>query len=126
MEYSFTVDPKQGYLHAKVSGVNSPDTVRRYMVEIHDACARHGLPQVLIEESLQGPSLSTAVVYGLIRDGTTNAWPVVTKIAFVDVNPQHDPSLMKFAETVAVNRGIEVAVFKDIAAAARWLTAGGS
>jgi hypothetical protein len=44
------------------------------------------------------------------------------KIAFVDVNPNHDQGLMKFAETVAVNRGVQVRVFRNVPAAEQWLT----
>jgi hypothetical protein len=40
-------------------------------------------------------------------------------IAYVDVNAQG--SLMKFAEDVAVNRGVRVRVFGTVAEAERWL-----
>jgi hypothetical protein len=40
-------------------------------------------------------------------------------IAYVDVNAQG--SLMKFAEDVAVNRGLRVRVFGTVADAERWL-----
>jgi hypothetical protein len=122
MDYSFTVNRRQDYLHVKVSGINSPDTVLRYMAEVREACVRDSCPRVLIEENLQGPSLSTAAVYGVISRASQSAAAVVMKIAFVDVNPNHDQGLMKFAETVAVNRGVEVCVFKNVTAAEQWLT----
>lgn len=40
-------------------------------------------------------------------------------LAFVDVNAQGE--LMRFAEDVAVNRGMPVRVFPTIAAAEAWL-----
>jgi hypothetical protein len=121
MRYSFTVHRTQDYLHVKVSGINCPDTVLGYMAEVRDACVRESCSRVLIEENLEGPSLSTAAVYGVVSRGSQNAAALVMKIAFVDVNPNHDPGLMKFAETVAVNRGVEVRVFKNVTAAEQWL-----
>jgi hypothetical protein len=40
-------------------------------------------------------------------------------IAYVDVHAEGN--LMQFAETVAVNRGVRVAVFSTVADAAKWL-----
>jgi hypothetical protein len=42
-------------------------------------------------------------------------------MAFVDINPAHDLGEMKFAENVAVNRGISVRVFPTIQEAEAWL-----
>jgi hypothetical protein len=50
----------------------------------------------------------------LARGGTT-----LPAIAYVDVNAQGP--LMKFAEDVAVNRGVRVRVFGTVAEAERWL-----
>lgn len=44
-------------------------------------------------------------------------------MAFVDGNPRHDAANMQFAENVAVNRGVNVRVFPDVAAAREWLAA---
>jgi hypothetical protein len=43
-------------------------------------------------------------------------------IAYVDVNAEGD--LMKFAETVAVNRSLPVRVFSTVGEAERWLLGG--
>ncbi len=42
-------------------------------------------------------------------------------IAFVDTNPEHTFVPMQFAETVAVNRGVNVKVFHDVPAAMDWI-----
>jgi hypothetical protein len=44
---------------------------------------------------------------------------VLRAIAYVDVNADGD--LMQFAETVAVNRMLPVAVFSNVADAEKWL-----
>ena len=43
------------------------------------------------------------------------------KIAYVDTS-QRDPDKMKFAETVAQNRGVNVRLFRDGDAARQWLS----
>lgn len=45
------------------------------------------------------------------------------RIAYVDVNEDHNSALMKFAETVAVNRGINIRLFENVHDAERWLIA---
>ena len=121
MDYTCRVEQRQGYLHVKVSGDNSRETVARYLGEVRAACLRHGCSRVLIEENLHGPSLSTATIYAVVMEGSRTAGPGFMKIAFVDVNRDHKQELMHFAETVAVNRGLDVCVFKEVRDAERWL-----
>jgi hypothetical protein len=58
----------------------------------------------------------------VISEASERARGLLHALAFVDVNAQ-GPS-MEFAETVAVNRGIPVAVFKTVAEARAWLLRG--
>ena len=48
---------------------------------------------------------------------------MISQIAYVDTNPEHDASLMSFAETVALNRGIGMRLFATVAEAETWLAA---
>jgi hypothetical protein len=48
----------------------------------------------------------------------------VSKIAYVDINPEHNANDMEFAEDVAVNRGVFVRVFSTIHEAEQWLMRG--
>jgi hypothetical protein len=43
------------------------------------------------------------------------------RIAFVDVNPEHDFSHRKLMETYATNRGLNIRVFTTTKAAQNWL-----
>jgi hypothetical protein len=52
-------------------------------------------------------------------EGSSKAKAAYKAFAYVDVNAEGD--LMKFAETVAVNRGVPVAVFPTVADAKKWL-----
>jgi hypothetical protein len=74
---------------------------------------------VLIEERLEGPRLGTLDVYEIAAGGSGRAAGNFEAIAYVDVNAAGD--LMKFAETVAVNRSVPVKVFSSVSDAEKWL-----
>ena len=118
-EYRLSIEQKPGYLHARVTGRNCPENVMRYMDEIHRECVRRECFRVLIEESLEGPRLATPDVFRIMADGSRKARGDLKAIAFVDVSSPG--GLMRFAETVAINRGLPVAVFPAVAAAEEWL-----
>ncbi len=50
-----------------------------------------------------------------------HVWPDVQRVAFVDVNPEHNSVAMHFAETLAVNRGVIVRMFGSVSEADAWL-----
>ena len=117
MSYSLTIMQKPGYLHAIVTGPNTLENVMAYLHAIESEGISRGCPRVLIEERLDGPRLGTLDVFDLASQGS--ATPFFEAIAYVDVNAQGD--LMKFAENIAVNRGMPVKVFGSVADAERWL-----
>jgi hypothetical protein len=121
MSYALTTIEKPGYLHFRVTGRNSVAAVRGYLGDIHAACAQRGCGAVLIEENLGGPSLDIGAIFGIASAGSAATAPVMRMIAYVDVNPDHDASKMRFAETVAVTRGINIRMFATVETAERWL-----
>jgi hypothetical protein len=121
MPYVLNVESKSSYLYITVIGENSYDNVARYLSEVRDMCAKYECPNVLIAENLVGPSLNIGRIYDLVSTASTQTSPVVRKIAYVDINPEHIANAMKFAENVAVNRGVFVRVFSTIHAAEEWL-----
>jgi hypothetical protein len=96
-------------LHAIVTGRNSKENVTRYLEEILGICAARRCYRVLVEERLEGPRLGVMDVFMIVTEAISKARGTVREFAYVDVNADGD--LMKFAETVAVNRGMRVAVF---------------
>jgi hypothetical protein len=78
-----------------------------------------GCSRVLIEERLEGPRLGTLDVFQIAVEGSDKALGKLRAIAYVDVNAKG--GLMKFAETVAVNRGLPITVFATVSAAKNWL-----
>jgi hypothetical protein len=119
MPYKLSITPRPGYLHATVTGVNSKESVVLYLEEIRRECTVRNCFRVLIEEHLEGARLGTMDVFGIASEGSSRAGRSFKAIAYVDVNAAGD--LMKFAETVAVNRGLPVKVFSSVADAEKWL-----
>jgi hypothetical protein len=121
MPFQTNCERKPGYLHLRVTGDNSPESVAGYLAEIRRKCQEHQCPNVLVEEHLTGPSLKTLAVFETVSAGSEQVWPAIGRIAFVDTNPAHDRSVMQFAETVAVNRGVPLRVFATVDDAVRWM-----
>lgn len=120
MQYSFTADLKDGYLHVRVRGDNDPATVRRYLKDVAAAGARENCPNVLIEECLEGARLGMGEIFAIVSEQSAAFRPTMRLVAYVDVNAT-GPSNMKFAENVAVNRGVTVSVFGTVAGAETWI-----
>jgi hypothetical protein len=119
MSYKLTITQTPAYLHAIVTGVNTQENVERYLDEIRRECTARSCSRVLIEERLEGPRLGTMDVFQVASEGSHRGRGCFEAIAYVDVNAAGD--LMKFAETVAVNRGLPVMVFSSVADAEAWL-----
>ena len=123
MRYDFRVSPKEGYLHVVVVGDNTPETVMRYLKEIYETALRLKCPNILVEENLEGPGLDLGDIFGVVAEGSKSVWPVVQCIAYVDANRHHDAANMKFAETVGVNRSVNIRVFRTVPEAENWIVA---
>jgi hypothetical protein len=122
MAYQLSITEEPTYLHAVVTGDNDAESVARYLDELRRECIARRIYRILIEERLEGPRLSTFAVFKVVSEGSERARGLLHAIAFVDIHANQDPKLMAFAETVAVNRGIPVAIFPTVEAARAWLT----
>lgn len=120
MSYQISFERKSVYLHATVRGDNTKENVAAYLKEIRGACKQSDCFRVLIEERLEGPRLDVMDVFAVASEGSMDALGVFDAIAYVDVN---GGELMDFAETVAVNRGMPIAVFQSVTDAELWLRA---
>jgi hypothetical protein len=121
MDYQFRLSEREGYLHIRVDGDNTPETVARYLEGVYEACLKSKCPSVLIEENLEGKGLSPTEMFGIVDKGSHRIWPVVKRIAYVDVNPGHDRENLKFVETVARNRAINLRLFPTLQDAESWI-----
>ena len=109
MSYQLKIDEASGYLHVLVSGANSGEVVRRYLHEVAEICGARRCSALLLEENLTGPAMNLAEIYSVV------------KVAFVDSNSEHPIMNMRFAETVARNRGVNVRAFRTVPEARAWL-----
>jgi hypothetical protein len=122
MTYKLEISQQPGYLHAIVTGRNSVENVKRYLEEIRGECIARNCFRILVEERLDGPRLGTLDVFLIVAEESGKGRETIRELAYVDVNAEGDT--MQFAETVAVNRGMRVAVFSTVADAERSLLEG--
>ena len=119
--YTFQVEQKNGYLHARITGENTPEVTRAYVVELIEACRKAKCPAVLIEENLNGPRMGMGELYAIVHDLHAEFRAAIHAAAFVDVNPERSDANMRFVENASVNRGAGVAAFPTVAQAEAWL-----
>ena len=119
MSYQLKIIEKPTYLHAVVTGANTIENVMGYLQDLLRECEARQSFNVLIEENLTGRRLETWDVYQVASDSSAHARGIFKAVAYVDVNAGGD--LMKFAETVANNRGVPLNVFATVAEAEQWL-----
>ena len=119
MAFTVTITQKPTYLHAVVTGENTAENVRGYLTQIQRECTTRKCLRVLVEERLEGPRLGIVDVFRIVSEQTVRALGQIEVIAYVDVNAEGD--LMKFAEDVAVNRFLRVAVFSSVPDAELWM-----
>jgi hypothetical protein len=110
---------RSGYLYVLVTGENTKENVASYLQDVHRECVDVGYLRVLIEERLVGPRLEATDVFDVAAGGSGRAVGVFQAIAYVDVNASG--AMMKFAETIAVNRGVPVRLFAAVTDAEAWL-----
>jgi hypothetical protein len=102
-------------------GDTTVEDIAGYLTEGLKKCIELRCPNVLIEENLKGPSLSIFAVYEIVTKICWQAASVVRQVAFVDINPEHKKEVDQFAETTAVNRGMNIKLFETVAEAENWL-----
>lgn len=121
MDFYLTIIERDSYVHATVTGINTPENMLRFMKEAYEACRARGKSSVLLEMNLAGESLDVTSIFHVVEQRSADG-ARLRKIAYVAPIVGKDPARAHFAETVAVNRGVNVKVFRDVAEAQRWLT----
>ena len=119
MDYVIAFEETPHYLHARVTGERSPRNLLRYLEESLAAALASGRSKVLLEMHFTGPSLSSATIVNAISLVVWDAMKL-KKVALVEA-AGGDPA-MAFAETVALNRGVNAKLFYSTGEAARWLS----
>lgn len=116
--YDLTVIERPGYLHVRATGIHGPQTALRFMQDAYAACVARGCDSLLLEQSLDGPSIGAAHIFAVLRDRLEAALSL-RRIAYVDTKGRAEGR--QFVEDVARNRGVNLRVFDTIEQAEAWL-----
>jgi hypothetical protein len=117
--YQLTLEERRSHLHARVIGERTAQNAKRFFEETYSACVATGYSNVLLEIHLSGASLDHATVMRVIGDSAATG-AKLRKIAYVQPKAA-DPAVPYVAERAAIDSGMNVRVFRDVAAAERWL-----
>jgi hypothetical protein len=120
--YHLVLVEHPAYLQATVTGAHSAENALRFLTESFAASAKTGHTALLLEFNLSGSSLDSTSIFDVVSKRTGPALKM-RKIAYYD-NSERDLAKVKFAETVARNRGVNVRLFQDLDAAKDWLEKG--
>ena len=118
LEVTTTAFP--AYLHAVGTGERTRDTVTEFFRQAVAACKAGRHAGLLFESRLTGRSVDDST---LLFEAVSAAIPdlvMLRKLAYVP-GPGQNPRSAAFAETVAINRGVDARVFENVEAAAEWL-----
>lgn len=121
MDYTITITPSVGYLHAVIHGINTIKNVDRYLTDIRTAIEEQECRNVLIEEQLTGPGLDTFDVFEIIRSHARYARDHKIRIAYIDLNRDHHRTTVAFGENLANILGVNIKVFTTAEEATDWL-----
>ena len=116
--YELTWVEHPTYTHFTVTGDNSPQNYLAYASEFIEISRERSFRCVLVEDKLAGPRMSVMELFSVIPEATQQALGVFDVIAYVD---EQIGDMAYFAETVAVNRGVNVSIFTSMDEARRWL-----
>lgn len=118
-EYRLVVTERPGWLHVAGTGENVPENVQRFLREAYDACVRRGRDCLLLDLGFTGESLPSGSIFAIVSERSADG-ARLRRIAYVD-RRWNDLTKARFAETVAVNRAVNVRLFDAVEDAERWL-----
>ena len=124
MPYRFSMQLNGDYLRFEVSGRRVPGEVVPEMLRlwglVADECRAHGVTRVLAVNRLSGPA-SHLDVFDISKQLPALLGGAVRRIAFAILGGEQAMKVSRFAEDVAVNRGLNGRVFADEQSALAWL-----
>ena len=121
MPYEFWALEYPSYLHARAVGPHSAKNLMRFLVEANVALERSGRVNLLLELALSGPCLHGGLIHEIVAERSADGarW---SRIAYLDLSAERSLEHMRFAETLARNRGVNIRLFRSLATAQHWLT----
>jgi hypothetical protein len=114
----FSIEPRDGYLHAALFGRDTADEMRDFLLAVHAACQEHGTPKILISVR-QSRAVFKPEDYGLSGYVNELVTPACQIALVGDTNEVN--SANEYIEMVARQQAVNVRAFRDEAAALRWM-----
>lgn len=118
MAYQTKFESRPSYLFVKVTGTNSAATIQDYARDIFEECIRLSQFRILIHQDLDGPHIEPMQLFELVAGEAMKYLGEFDAIAHFD---ERRGNMTDFAETIAVNRGLPLRMFANVADAASWL-----
>ncbi len=129
MKYQLEIVEKDGYVIAVLSGVRTPDTLIAAASETATFCKDRGYARILIDLRGMSGELDTLEAFEVAGHDIPNQEHVRELTRSVILDRAENIDRIRFFETVAINRGLNVKVFDDEDLGVKWLLedeAGGS
>ena len=121
MTYRVTIETHKTYVQARLDGARTPENLLRYLREAYLACVQHGRRDLLLEMHLGNADLDSSAIYRVVLQRAAEG-ARLRRIAYVETG-MVSAAKSRFAETVAVNRAVNVRLFPTLGEARAWLEA---
>jgi hypothetical protein len=115
----FSIERRDGYLHATLFGRDTAEEMRDFLLAVHAACQEHGIPKILMTVR-QSRAVFKPEDYGLngyVKDLVTPACQIALVGDTDEVNAANE-----YIEVVARQQGVNVHAFRNESAALRWMS----
>ena len=118
----FSIEVREGYLHATVYNRDTADEMREFLLAVHAACRKHGSSKILLAVR-RSRAMFKPEDYGLSAQNRGYANELVTPACRIALLGDTDEvnSANEYIELVARQQGVNVRAFRDEQAAQRWL-----
>jgi hypothetical protein len=123
MAYDYKIEDRQQYIRVEISGKRTPgnelEDIAPIWSEATQTCRERKINKLLAVLKLTG-TMSIIASYNVVKFADRIGWSRELRVALVDLGGVPDRNNL-FTETVAVNRGYQLKVFRDEQEALTWL-----
>jgi hypothetical protein len=126
MKIELEVLEKDGFVAAVLGGVRTPETLMEAASRVTAFCRARGIARVLIDLRPMSGGLDTLETYEVAGHELPKQRNVRRFLRSAILDHPENIERIRFFETVAVNRGLNVRVFADEENAVEWLVADSS
>jgi hypothetical protein len=123
MNYELKIIEKVGFAAAILRGVRTPETLLAAAAQATAFCDERNISRILIDLRGMSGGLDTLETYDVAGRELPRQKAVRRVLRSAILDRPENIERIRFFETVAVNRGLNVRVFADEAPAIEWLLA---